>query len=195
MGGNAKNVVFLACDAFGVLPPISRLTPEQAMYHFISGYSAKVAGTEAGMGKDPEATFSACFGAPFMVHPPGVYASLLGKKIAAHNSACWLVNTGWSGGAFGVGKRMSITHTRAALRAALSGALDKVETVREPVFGLEVPLTCPGVPSEVLVPRNTWKDKAAYDAKAKDLAARFIKNFAEVGKGAAKEIEAAGPKG
>ena len=194
LGGHAKNVVFLACDAFGILPPIARLTPEQAMYHFISGYSAKVAGTEAGMGKDPEATFSACFGAPFMVHPPGVYASLLGKKIAAHKSACWLVNTGWTGGPFGVGKRMSIQHTRAALRAALSGALDKSETIREPVFGLEIPLTCPGVPPEVLIPRNTWADKAAYDAKAQDLAARFIKNFAETGKGAAAEIEAAGPK-
>ena len=194
LGGHAKNVVFLACDAFGVLPPIARLTPEQAMYHFISGYSAKVAGTEAGMGKDPEATFSACFGAPFMVHPAGVYASLLGKKIAQHKAACWLVNTGWTGGPFGVGKRMSISHTRAALRAALSGALDHVETVREQVFGLEIPLTCPGVPSNVLVPRNTWADKSAYDAKASELAARFVKNFAEIGKGSAAEIEAAGPK-
>jgi phosphoenolpyruvate carboxykinase (ATP) len=194
LGGHAKNVIFLACDAFGVLPPIARLTPAQALYHFISGYSAKVAGTEAGMGKDPEATFSACFGAPFMVHPPGVYAELLGKKIAAHNSACWLVNTGWTGGPYGVGKRMSIGHTRAALRAALSGALNSVETVREPVFGLEIPLTCPGVPAEVLVPRNTWADKAAYDAKARELAQRFQKNFAEVGSSATAEIAAAGPK-
>ncbi len=129
-----------------------------------------------------------------MVHPPGVYAALLGKKIAEHKSACWLVNTGWTGGPFGIGKRMGIAHTRAALRAALSGALDNVETMREPVFGLEIPLTCPDVPSEFLIPRNTWSDKSAYDAMANELAGRFQKNFADVGKGAAKVIEAAGPR-
>ena len=194
LGGHAQNVIFLTCDAFGILPPISRLTPAQALYYFISGYSAKMAGTEAGMGQDPEATFSACFGAPFMVLPPAVYAGLLGKKLAAHNSKCWLVNTGWSGGPFGIGKRMSITHTRALLRAALSGALDTIEKVREPHFGLEIPLECPGVPAGILIPRNTWPDPAAYDAKARDLAARFAKNFAEVGQGSAEEIAAAGPR-
>ncbi|HLX62522.1 MAG TPA: phosphoenolpyruvate carboxykinase (ATP), partial [Planctomycetota bacterium] len=194
MGGHARNIFFLACDACGILPPIARLTPAQAMYHFISGYSAKVAGTEAGMGKDPELTFSTCFGAPFMIHPPGVYAQLLGKKIELHKAACWLVNTGWSGGPYGVGHRLSIAHTRAALRAALSGALDHIETIREPIFGLKIPRICPGVPDQVLIPRNTWADAAAYDRKAHELAGRFAANFKEIGQGAAKEIEDAGPK-
>jgi phosphoenolpyruvate carboxykinase (ATP) len=193
VGGHAKNVVLLTCDAFGVMPPISRLTREQAMYHFISGYSAKVAGTEVGLGKDPEATFSTCFGAPFMVLRPGVYAELLGKKIQQHNSACWLVNTGWTGGAFGTGRRMKISHTRALLNAALTGQLEKVKTVVEPVFGLAVPTECPGVPSELLIPRNTWPDKNAYDAKARDLAGQFKRNFEQNSAGASPEIARAGP--
>jgi phosphoenolpyruvate carboxykinase (ATP) len=193
VGGHAQNVVLLTCDAFGILPPISKLTTAQAMYHFISGYSAKVAGTEAGMGKDPEATFSACFGAPFMVLKPGVYASLLGKKIVQHRSSCWLVNTGWSGGAFGAGQRMKISHTRALLNAALSGELDRVPYVEEPVFKLRVPTQCPDVPSEILLPRNTWADGAAYDIKARDLAARFKKNFTENMAGVSSETASGGP--
>ena len=194
LGGHASNVIFLTCDAFGVLPPIARLTPEQAMYHFISGYSAKVAGTEAGMGKDPEATFSACFGAPFMVHRPSVYAKMLGEKIRAHQSKCWLVNTGWTGGPYGIGRRMSIKVSRAALRAALDGSLNSVEYTLDPVFGVEVPQTCPGVPQDALQPRQTWADPAAYDQKAHELAARFVKNFADVAPDAGDEIRRAGPK-
>jgi phosphoenolpyruvate carboxykinase (ATP) len=165
------------------------------MYHFISGYSAKVAGTEVGLGKDPEATFSTCFGAPFMTLRPKVYAELLGKKIQQHGSKCWLVNTGWSGGPFGVGKRMKISHSRALLNAALSGALDKVETTKEPIFGLTIPLSCEGVPNEILVPRNTWADKAAYDTKARNLAEQFRKNFEQYADTVGAEIIAAGPKG
>jgi len=195
VGGHAKQIVLLACDAFGVLPPISRLTPAQTLYHFISGYSAKVAGTEVGLGKDPEATFSTCFGAPFMVLPPRVYADLLGEKIKEHDSACWLVNTGWTGGPFGQGRRMKISHTRALLNAALDGKLDHVPTAVEPVFGLTVPLECEGVPREILMPRDTWPDKAAYDARAKDLAARFRKNFEQFAEGVAPDIIAAGPQG
>src|SRR5215813_8251953 len=149
--GNPKNIIMLTADAFGVLPPVSRLTPEQAMYHFLSGYTAKVAGTERGI-KEPEATFSTCFGAPFMVLHPGVYADLLGRKIAAHQATCWLVNTGWTGGPYGVGKRMKIAYTRAMIRAALSGALDAVAYERDPIFNLDVPATCPSVPSEGLTP-------------------------------------------
>jgi len=191
--GNPRNIIMLTADAFGVLPPVARLTPEQAMYHFLSGYTAKVAGTEKGI-KEPEATFSTCFGAPFMVLHPGVYADLLGKKMAQHNAACWLVNTGWSGGAYGVGKRMKISHTRAMIRAILNGSLANVQTTSDPIFGVNVPVSCPDVPSEVLQPRNTWEDKAAYDRQAADLARRFNENFKKYEAGVSDEVRAAAPK-
>ncbi|MDA0218775.1 MAG: phosphoenolpyruvate carboxykinase [Proteobacteria bacterium] len=175
--GHPGNVVMLTADAFGVLPPISRLTPEQAMYHFLSGYTAKVAGTEKGLGNEPQATFSACYGAPFMPRHPTVYGRLLADKIAKHGADCWLVNTGWSGGAYGVGERMSIRHTRALLNAALDGTLAKASFRRDENFGVMVPESCPGVPSEALNPRETWSDKDAYDAQARDLVGRFQKNF------------------
>jgi len=191
IGGHPKNVMFLAADAFGVLPPISRLTPEQAMYHFLSGYTAKLAGTELGV-KDPEPEFSACFGAPFLPLAPRFYAEMLGKRLREHQSSCWLVNTGWSGGKFGVGKRMSLKITRALVNAALDGRLDKVEFATEPAFGLSIPLSCPDVPAEILNPRNSWVDKEAYDRTAADLAARFEANFAKFD--ASEAIRAAGPK-
>ena len=191
VGGHPKNVMFLAADAFGVLPPISRLTPEQAMYHFLSGYTAKLAGTETGV-KDPEPEFSACFGAPFLPLAPRFYAEMLGKRLRQHQSACWLVNTGWSGGKFGVGKRMSLRITRALVNAALDGRLDKVEFTTEPAFGLSIPTSCPDVPAEILNPRNSWADKEAYDRTAADLAARFEANFAKFD--ASEAIRAAGPK-
>jgi phosphoenolpyruvate carboxykinase (ATP) len=180
-------------DAFGVLPPIARLTPEQAMYHFVSGYTAKVAGTEAGI-TEPSATFSACFGAPFMVRPPAYYAELLAEKIRAHGSNCWLVNTGWTGGPYGAGHRMPIQHTRALLNSALDGSLADVAYEEDPVFGLHVPTSCPGVPSEVLRPRDTWKDPVAYDAKAQHLAALFQANFEQFANSSSDEIKNAGPK-
>jgi phosphoenolpyruvate carboxykinase (ATP) len=176
MGGHPRTIVMLTADAFGVLPPISKLTPEQAMYHFLSGYTAKVAGTERGV-TEPTATFSTCFGAPFMVHHPTVYARLLGERIAKHDVTCWLVNTGWSGGAYGVGKRMAIGHTRAMVNAALDGSLKNATFAPEPFFGLSIPSAVPGVPVEVLNPRNAWSDKAAYDAQAKKLAGLFFENF------------------
>jgi phosphoenolpyruvate carboxykinase (ATP) len=191
--GNPRNIIMLTADAFGVLPPVARLTPEQAMYHFLSGYTAKVAGTEKGI-KEPEATFSTCFGAPFMVLHPGVYADLLGKKMAQHNAACWLVNTGWSGGPYGVGSRMKISHTRAMIRAILNGSLANIPTTPDPIFGVNVPLSCPDVPSEVLQPRNTWTDKAAYDRQATDLARRFNENFKKYEGGVSDEVRAAAPK-
>ncbi len=175
--GNPTNVLMLTADAFGVLPPISKLTPEQAMYHFLSGYTAKLAGTEKGLGNEPQATFSTCFGAPFMPRHPAVYAKLLGEKIARNGVNCWLVNTGWTGGEYGTGHRMPIAHTRALVNAALNGALAKADTEKDPFFGLAIPTSCVGVPSEILNPRNTWADKDAYDAKAKDLVGRFIENF------------------
>jgi phosphoenolpyruvate carboxykinase (ATP) len=176
MAGHAAHVIFLTCDAYGVMPPIAKLTPEQTMYHFLSGYTAKVAGTERGV-TEPKETFSACFGAPFLPLPPRVYATMLGERIARHNVRCWLVNTGWTGGPYGVGRRVSLTHTRAMIRAALAGQLDSVPTRREPVFGLDVPRHVPGVPDQLLDPRSTWKDAAAYDAQAKRLLALFQKNF------------------
>ena len=191
IGGHPRNVMFLAADAFGVLPPIARLTPDQAMYHFLSGYTAKLAGTEAGMGSDPVPEFSAAFGAPFLPLAPRVYAEMLGKRLKQHQAACWLVNTGWSGGNFGVGKRMSIRVSRALVHAALNGHLDGVEFVTEPAFGLHIPVTCPGVSAEVLNPRNAWADKAAYDAQAADLAARFEANFKQFD--APEAVRAAGP--
>ncbi|MBM3488540.1 MAG: phosphoenolpyruvate carboxykinase [Alphaproteobacteria bacterium] len=177
MGGHPRNIVMLTADAFGVLPPISQLSAEQAMYHFLSGYTARVAGTERGLGNEPQATFSTCFGAPFLPRHPTVYARLLGKKIAEHGAKCWLVNTGWSGGAFGVGARMKIAHTRAMVRAALAGKLGSIAAAPDPNFGLIVPQAVPDVPADVLNPRNTWKDKKGYDETARDLAKRFEANF------------------
>jgi len=177
-GGVPKNVFMLTADAFGVLPPIARLTPSQAMYHFLSGYTAKVAGTEKGLGSEPQATFSACFGAPFLPRHPDVYGQLLEKLIADHDTSCWLVNTGWTGGAYGTGKRMSITHTRALLRAALDGKLDTASYRDDPFFGLAIPEHVPGVPDEVLNPRAAWPDKSAYDKAAAALVQRFEDNFA-----------------
>ncbi len=177
LGPQPTNVVMLTADAFGVMPPIAKLTAEQAMYHFLSGYTARVAGTEKGLGAEPQATFSTCFGAPFMTRNPTVYAKLLGERIEATGASCWLVNTGWTGGAYGVGKRMSIAHTRAMLRAALDGALDGVAMRRDPHFGLMVPETCPGVPAEALNPRKAWSDPKAYDETARRLVASFEENF------------------
>ena len=176
--GHARNIVMLAADAFGVLPPISILSPDQAMYHFLSGYTAKVAGTERGI-EEPQATFSACFGAPFMPLHPSVYANLLGEKIARHKSRVWLLNTGWTGGAYGTGSRIRIEYSRAMLRAALTGKLDRVPTRTDPVFGVRIPRSCPGVPAKVLDPRATWKDRKGYDGKARGLAAMFVENFTQ----------------
>ncbi len=192
VGEHPSHVLFLTADAFGVLPPISRLTPEQAMYHFLSGYTAKVAGTERGLGKEPEATFSAGFGAPFLPRKPGVYANMLGEKLRQHKAACWLVNTGWVGGPFGVGKRMKLSHTRAMLNAAISGDLEDVPMSPHPVFHVFVPKSCPDVPAELLDARGMWPDKSAYDRAAADLSARFRRNFEKftlVG----PEVRAAGP--
>ncbi|MCG8461349.1 MAG: phosphoenolpyruvate carboxykinase (ATP), partial [Holophagales bacterium] len=186
-------VIFLTCDAFGVLPPIARLDEAQAMYHFLSGYTAKVAGTEKGV-SEPQATFSTCFGAPFMPLHPGVYAELLGKKIAEHGSSVWLVNTGWTGGPHGVGSRMKLSHTRRMVNAALDGELDGVEYHTDPIFGLDIPTRIPGVPEEVLVPRRTWKDEAAYDRQARELAKMFSKNFEQFADGVSDAIKASGPK-
>lgn len=190
--GHPQNIFFLTADAFGVLPPISRLSEEQAMYQFLSGFTAKLAGTERGV-TEPQATFSTCFGAPFMVHHPSVYAELLGRKIREHGVKCWLVNTGWSGGPYGIGKRMSIQHTRAMIRAALNGELANVPTKIDPVFGLEIPQECPGVPAQVLNPRDTWTDPAAYDAKAQELAKMFNDNFKKYADGVSEAVRKAAP--
>ena len=191
MGGHPSNIVMLTADAFGVLPPISRLTPEQAMYHFLSGYTARLAGTERGLGSEPEATFSTCFGAPFLPRHPTVYARLLGEKIARHGAACWLVNTGWSGGAFGVGERMKIAHTRAMVRAAVEGKLASVAVAPDPNFGVLVPENVPDVPSDVLRPRNTWSDKGGYDTTARGLAQRFQANFKQFEDAVDEKVRAA----
>ena len=191
--GHPRNIIMLTADAFGVLPPVARLSPEQAMYHFLSGYTAKVAGTERGI-TEPQATFSTCFGAPFMVLHPGVYADLLGKHMAQHDAACWLVNTGWSGGPYGVGQRMKIRYTRAMIRAILNGSLAQTETKPDPIFGVNVPVSCPDVPSEVLQPRNTWEDKDAYDRQAADLARRFNENFKKYEAGVSEAVRAVAPK-
>jgi phosphoenolpyruvate carboxykinase (ATP) len=193
VGGIPKNIFFLTCDAFGVLPPISRLFKGQAMYQFISGYTAKVAGTEAGV-TEPTTTFSACFGAPFLPLHPTKYAEMLGKKMEDSGAHVWLINTGWSGGAYGTGERMKLKYTRAMITAALEGALDHVEYETHEVFGLRMPKSCPNVPYELLNPRNTWKDKAAYDVKANELADKFIKNFEKYKEFASDEILAAAPK-
>jgi len=192
-GGHPRNVVFLTADAFGVLPPIAKLTPDQAMYYFLSGYTAKVAGTERGV-TEPQATFSACFGAVFLVWHPTKYAEMLGQLLNEHGSNVWLVNTGWSGGAYGVGARMKLSYTRGMIRAALSGALDGSELRTDPVFGLGVPKEIPGVPSNVLDPRATWADSAAYDSQAKKLAGMFRKNFEKFAN-ASEAIKSAGPHG
>jgi len=191
--GHPDNIVFLTADEFGVLPPVARLTSEQAMYHFISGYTAKVAGTERGI-TEPQATFSACFGAPFMPRHPSVYAEMLGKKIADHDVDCWLINTGWTGGPYGTGERMKIAHTRAMVHAALDGTLAEGEFVEDPIFGVQVPTSCPDVPDEVLTPKNTWDDPAAYDEAAQKLARMFVENFKQYADVASDETRAAGPK-
>jgi len=193
IGKTPKNIFFLTCDAYGVLPPISKLTTGQAMYQFISGYTAKVAGTEAGV-TEPKSTFSACFGAPFLPLHPAQYAEMLGKKMNEHNVNVWMINTGWSGGAYGVGSRMKLGFTRAMITAALEGKLDNVSYEAHPVFGMMMPTACPGVPAEILNPRNTWADKTGYDDTAKNLAAQFIKNFEKYASGANEEILAAAPK-
>ena len=177
LGGHPDNIFFLTADAFGVLPPISRLTPAQAMYHFLSGYTSKLAGTERGLGAEPQATFSACFGAPFLPRPSAVYAGLLGDKMRRHGARCWLVNTGWVGGPYGVGERIKLAYTRAMLNAALTGKLDGVPMKRDPVFRVLVPQECPDVPAEVLDARGMWADPAAYDRAARELSAQFVENF------------------
>ena len=192
IGPLPKNIVMLTADAFGVLPPISKLTPEQAMYHFLSGYTARVAGTEKGLGNEPKATFSTCFGAPFMPRHPTVYAKLLGEKMASSGANCWLVNTGWTGGAYGIGRRMEIGHTRAMVRAALDGSLAARETNRHPAFGLQVPASCPTVPADVLDPRQTWASGADYDQTASELSRRFESNFKQFESAVSPEVVAAG---
>ena len=191
-GGHPRHVVMLTADAFGVLPPISKLTPEAAMYHFLSGYTAKVAGTEKGV-TEPKATFSTCFGAPFLPLDPSRYAKMLGEKIARHDARVWLLNTGWTGGPYGVGSRMKIGYTRAMIRAVLSGALDAVSFEKDPVFNLDIPTSCPGVPDSVLTPRATWSDGAAYDAQAAKLARMFVENFKTFEQGVSAAVRAAGP--
>lgn len=193
LGEHPKNIVFLTADAFGVMPPIARLTPQQAMYHFLSGYTAKVAGTEKGV-TEPQATFSTCFGAPFMALHPSVYANMLGEKIAKHQVDVWLVNTGWTGGPYGVGTRMKIGYTRAMVNAALEGDLEGIPTQADPVFGFQIPTACPDVPPEVLIARNTWKDSNAYDAKAKELAGRFIENFRQFANNLSAAVQEGSPR-
>jgi len=192
IASNPKNIFFLTCDAYGVLPPISKLDAGQAMYHFISGYTAKVAGTEAGV-TEPQTTFSACFGKVFLPLHPAKYAEMLGKKMKEHQVNVWLVNTGWTGGAYGTGSRMKLSYTRAMITAALNGALASVEFEQHPIFGLQMPTTCPNVPSEILNPRNTWNSAADYDKKANELAQKFIKNFEQYAEGVSPEILAAAP--
>jgi len=193
IGGAPKNIFFLTCDAFGVLPPISKLTKEQAMYHFMSGYTAKVAGTEMGI-TEPQTTFSACFGAAFLPLHPAKYAELLGEKLEGTDINVWLVNTGWSGGSYGVGKRMKLSYTRAMISAAMNGELDKIEFQVQPIFELSIPTQCPDVPSEILNPKDTWKDKAAFDDTASNLASQFVKNFESYIGESSEAIRSAAPK-
>lgn len=192
--GHPKNVIMLTCDASGVMPPIARLTPNQALYHFISGYTAKVGGTEIGLGAEPEITFSTCFGGPFMVHHPTFYADLLKRKIERYGVKCWLINTGWVGGAYGVGKRISIRYTRRMLNAALNGELDYVEYTTDPIFGFQVPKTCPDIPEGVLDPASSWTSREEYMKRYRALASRFIDNFKKFADEAPQEVRAAGPK-
>jgi phosphoenolpyruvate carboxykinase (ATP) len=191
--GHAQKIIFLTADAFGVLPPISRLTPEAAMYHFLSGFTAKLAGTEAGLGSEPEATFSTLFGAPFFPLSPGVYSAMLGERMSEHGAKAFLVNTGWTGGPFGVGTRMDLPSTRAMVHAALAGDLDDVETRRHPIFNLDVPVSCPGVADEVLDAQSTWSDSEAYEEQARELARMFRKNFERFADSVAPEVTKAGP--
>ncbi len=193
-GGHPKNIILLTCDAQGVLPPIARLSLNQAVYHFISGYTSKVGGTEVGLGEEPEITFSACFGAPFMVHHPMFYADLLRRKIERYGVTCWLLNTGWVGGAYGIGKRISIKHTRTLLNAALTGKLADVDYYQDPIFEFEVPKSCPGVPDSVLYPSESWPSKEDYEDKYRQLAARFTDNFKKFAPECPKEIREAGPR-
>jgi phosphoenolpyruvate carboxykinase (ATP) len=188
-----RTIIMLTADAFGVLPPIGRLSAEAAMYHFLSGYTAKLAGTETGV-TEPRATFSTCFGAPFLPLPPSRYARLLGERIARHDAKVWLVNTGWSGGAYGVGARVPIPHTRAMIRAALEGRLDDLQSRRDPIFNIDVPVSCPGVPEEILEPRATWTDKAAYDTQARRLARMFAENFDAFAGDVTAAVRSAGPR-
>jgi len=194
MGGHPRNIVMLTCDAQGVMPPIARLTPNQALYHFISGYTSKVGGTEIGLGEEPEITFSTCFGAPFMVHHPAFYADILKRKIERYGATCWLLNTGWVGGPYGIGKRISIRHTRNLLNAALSGKLDDVEFYSDPIFGFEVPQSCPDVPESVLYPAQSWPSEKEYWNKYRQLAARFIDNFKKFAPECPPEVNESGPK-
>lgn len=193
IGGSPKNIFFLTCDAFGIIPPILRLSKGQAMYHFISGYTSKVAGTEAGVTK-PEPVFSACFGAPFLPLHPTKYAEMLGKKMEEHEVKIWMINTGWTGGEYGIGQRIKLKHTRAMITAALDGKLDHVGYRTHSIFGAEIPLTCPNVPSAILSPRETWKNDEAFYKKANDLAGRFIQNFKKFEEFANEEIMVGGPK-
>ncbi len=192
-GGHPKNIFMLTCDVSGVLPPISKLSADQAMYHFISGYTSKVGGTEIGLGDDPVSTFSACFGAPFMVHHPYVYAQLLKDRMLKHDVNCWLINTGWTGGPYGTGERISIKHTRALLNAALTGELDQVEFKTDAIFGFQVPTSCPGVPSDILDPITTWSNKDDYQDRYHRLAEKFVENFKQFHDGVTEEVIAAGP--
>ena len=193
-GGHPRNIIMLTSDAFGIMPPIAKLTPEQAMYHFLSGYTAKLGGTEKGMGNEPQATFSACFGAPFMVLHPSAYAKLLADKIRRHDVTCWLVSTGWTGGPYGVGSRMKIAHSRAVVNAALDGSLQSGRFKEDPIFGFQVPTECPGVPKTLLSPRDTWSSAEDYDKKARELADMFHANFKKLGDRVPPEAAQAGPK-
>jgi phosphoenolpyruvate carboxykinase (ATP) len=193
MAGHPQNIVLLTCDASGVMPPIAKLSIDQALYQFISGYTAKVGGTEVGLGEEPEITFSTCFGAPFMVHHPSVYAELLRRKVERYDVNCWLLNTGWVGGPYGVGKRISISYTRSMLNAALTGELLDVDFVEDPIFGFEVPKACPDVPDKVLDPASSWPSRKAYMDKYKQLAARFIDNFKKFAPDTPDSVVAAGP--
>ena len=193
MAGHPKNIIFLTCDASGVMPPLARLNTAQAMYHFVSGYTSKVAGTEIGLGKEPEITFSACFGGPFMVHHPAVYAELLRRKIERYGVNCWLLNTGWVGGPYGIGKRISIHHTRSMLNAAMDGELEGVEHAVDPVFGFQVPRSCPGIPEGVMNPASSWPSQEAYMKRYRALAARFIDNFKKFENQTGDDIKTGGP--
>ena len=193
MAGHPSSIIFLAADAFGILPPVARLTETQAMYHFLSGYTAKLAGTEAGMGKEPQATFSTCFGAPFLPLAPRVYADMLAKKMREHRCRCYLVNTGWVGGPFGIGERIRLHYNRVTVHEILNGRLDHAPTVIDPVFGFAVPQRCGEMPPELLSLRRTWKDPSAYDSKARELAQRFVNNFEQY-LADAPDIAAGGPK-
>ena len=192
VGNHPKTVIFLAADAFGTLPPVAKLNRSQAMYHFVSGYTSKLAGTERGI-TEPQTTFSTCFGAPFLPLPAARYAELLGERIDAYDCNVYLVNTGWSGGAYGVGERMKLSYTRAIITAAINGDLAKAEYIHDDIFNMEVPTSCPGVPADVLIARNTWEDKAAYDKTARHLAEQFEKNFAKY-ENMPQEVVDAGPK-